>query len=159
MLSSIFGLDLPNFSFLYEYGGMPVELIIWSIFIGIVIASVAAIYVKLVLGSFVRALLAKKAVSPESALSLEESGFSKNFFLKASLRKKSTFRKTVFSEDEKSFYIPEEKTTRAEFMYDKKGNGVVVIVITILLFAIVAFLSAMILPWMLEIIRDIFSGS
>lgn len=156
---SLMNLDLPDFSFLYEYGGMSVELIIWSLFIGIAIASASVIYIKQVLGSFVRILLEKKAFSPESAVSLEEAGFAKNIFVKNSLRKKGTLRKTIFSEDEKRFYIPEEKAPRAEYVYNKKGNGVVGIIITIFLFAVVAFLCAMIVPKMLELLNGIFGGA
>jgi len=152
------GLELPSFSFLYEYGGTSVELIVWSLFLGIVLASVGVMYNKQILGGFVRLLLARKALSPESALTLEEAGYGKNPFVRFSLRKKSTFRKIVASDDELHFYIPEEKALHASCMYEAKSNGLMGILIAIVMFAIVAFLSAMLLPLLLDLIGSMFGG-
>lgn len=141
---------LPDFSFLYEYNGLSLDLIIWSLFVGVVLASIGIYYSKHVLGSLVNKLLDEKALSPESARTLEEIGFGKRPLIRFSLRKKSTFRKTVFSEDEKHYYIPLEKAEHAAFRYDRKGNTLFGIVMTVLIFAVVALLTSAFLPPILE---------
>jgi len=131
---------------------------VWSLFLGIVLAGVGTVYNTQILGGFVRLLLERKALSPDSALTLEEAGYAKNHFVRFALRDKSTFRKIVASEDGKRFYIPEDKAIHASFRYEAKGNGLVGFAITVILFAVVAFLTSMLLPVLLDLLGSMFGG-
>ncbi len=86
------GLDLNSF---LTYKGMTLEIIVWSMFLGVIIGAFVILYNKSILGAFVRMLLETGANSPESAKTLEETGFSKNIFVKFSLQVKSTYRKII----------------------------------------------------------------
>lgn len=86
------GLDLNSW---LTYKGMTLEIIVWSMFLGIIIGAFVILYNKSILGAFVRKLLETKAYETESAKTLEETGFSKNLFVKFSLRIKSTYRKII----------------------------------------------------------------
>jgi ABC-type amino acid transport system permease subunit len=86
------GLDLNSW---LTYKGMTLEIIIWSMFLGIVIGAVAIMYNKNVLGAFVRKLIEEKADSPESAKTLAETGFARNPFVKFSLSIRGTYRKII----------------------------------------------------------------
>lgn len=81
--------------------GSSLELIIWSIFIGIVLASLLALYEKRYIGAFVRALLSQKANSPESAKSLSELGFKHGALIKMAMKGKSALSTVVFLDSDK----------------------------------------------------------
>jgi ABC-type amino acid transport system permease subunit len=109
------GLDLNSF---LTYKGMTLEIIVWSMFLGVIIGAFVILYNKSILGAFVRILLEAGANSPESAKTLEETGFSKNIFVKFSLYVKSTFRKIIQVSPVKSGYeikgdtVPLENTKK-----------------------------------------------
>ncbi len=69
--------------------------LIFSLFIGVLIASVLAIFNKGVLGDFVRAIAREDATSPEKAKTLAELGFLKNSAVRSALKKKGALRHTV----------------------------------------------------------------
>lgn len=109
------GLDLNSF---LTYKGMTLEIIVWSMFLGIIIGAFVILYNKSVLGAFVRKLLETGANTPEDAKTLEETGFSKNIFVIFSLQIKSTYRKIIHAspvnsgnEDTVST-VPPEKTKK-----------------------------------------------
>ncbi|MBR5313806.1 MAG: hypothetical protein IKU45_00140 [Clostridia bacterium] len=151
-------MQLPDFSFLSEYKGLSLTLILVSFLIGITLASVAMIYHQTFLGGIIRKIIEKGALSPEKALTLDELGYnSKNIFVKFALRENSTFRKHVKSpEDDKTkYYIPEEKRLGLEIRFRKKGNEAIGIVFTIILFAIAAFVLLTVIPWLVNQAKDI----
>ena len=154
-------MNTPDFSFLTEYQGSPLTLIVSSLFIGMVIASAAMLYHQLFLGGIVRRIIEKGALSPEKALTKEELGYSpNNFFVKIALREKSTFRKIVhgITEDKtERYYIPEEMRIRAEIRFRKQGNNAFGILLTVLLFLVVAYVSLTVVPWFADAIRNLFS--
>lgn len=86
------GLDLNSW---LTYKGMTLEIIVWSMFLGVILGAFVILYNKSVLGSFVRKLLETGSNTPETAKTLEETGFSKNVFVKFSLRIRSTYRKII----------------------------------------------------------------
>ncbi len=69
--------------------------LIFSLFIGIIIASALAIFNKGVLGDFVRAIAREDATSPEKAKTLAELGFMKNSAVRSSLKKRGSLRHAV----------------------------------------------------------------
>ena len=155
--------------FLQSYSGMSLELVVWSLFIGVLIASGMSFYNKWILGSFVRRLLADKAETPGSGKTLEEAGFGKNFLVKRALRSNLTLRRvvafslavgaptkidtetgepllTVENIDSARFFVPAEKNFRADMMYNQKRNDIFLILLSLLAFFIAAFLSLTIIP-------------
>ena len=82
---------------LLTQGSMTLGIAVWSIFAGVVIASFIALYYKQVLGKFVSKLIESKAESPYSALTLEESGFSKKVFVRLALGKGGQLRRVVYA--------------------------------------------------------------
>ena len=220
-------------------GSTPLELVIWPLFIGICIGAFLAVFIRVRLGALVRALIEKGAYSPDTAKTLAELGFNRNFFVKNALRTSSSFRKTVravnaeqtsFSEqtdiseqtkpsdttesepsensnlsakndnltatinqsatvlenngesdadspafsaeelanvstklekidvDRCSFYIPAEALDRARTTYDNTGSTVAFAFLTMLVFLIVAGVSMMIIPTMLEMLDELINS-
>jgi hypothetical protein len=153
-------MNTPDFSYWLpnNYEPVPLTLILSSLFIGIVIASLAALYHQLFLGGIVRRIIEKDALSPDKALTIEELGYKKsNIFIKFALRQKSTFRKTVLcrEDDPKRFYIPEERKLREEIRFRKKGNGILGVVLVIVLFLAVAYLLLTVIPWLTDSFKNI----
>ena len=89
----------------FDFGGatmVNLRVIVFGIFAGVLVASVYMVYVKSVIGPFVRKLLAEECLSEESAKTLEELGYTKNFFVRMALRG-SVLRSTVI-------HVPCEET-------------------------------------------------
>lgn len=174
------GLDLNSW---LTYKGMTLEIIVWSMFLGIIIGAIITLYNKSVLGAFVRKLLEIGATTPESAKTLEETGFSNNIFVKYTLQIKSTYRKIIQAAainnsvpdsvvtnekaakrkrkraqrpplSELKFFIPEEMTMRAHSFYSNKGTSLLIVIMTVALFLTVAILSLMIIPNLVQMLKN-----
>ena len=63
-----------------------IRIMIFSAFIGVLIASLYIIYVKNVVGAFVRKLLTEECLSEDRAMTLEQLGFLHNPFVRLALR-------------------------------------------------------------------------
>lgn len=74
---------------------MTLDIVIWSMFLGIVGGAFYSFYIKSVLGAFVRRLLTDGALSPETARGLDETGFAGNIFVRRALREGGAIRKVV----------------------------------------------------------------
>ena len=135
-----------NFDF--GSGGLiNVRIIIFGIFGGVLLASLYTIYIKNVVGAFVRKLRSEECLSQDRAKTLEELGFSKNPFIRAALRG-SLLASTVIHVEEESteqgtdaqdqarkgkssaeslsktrYYIKEEKKYAAELRFRAGGRG------------------------------------
>ena len=153
-----------------------IEVLVWALFIGFVIASFMIFYHKRIIGSFVRALLEKQASSPESALSIYDLGFGKNTFIRNALRSDTTLRRLVWELDDNmqkredgviysarsnmldinnaKFYIPEENRIRAELRYSAKGTDVFTIIIAVVLFMAIAYAALLLIPMISELIAS-----
>lgn len=153
-----------------------IEILVWALFIGFVIASFMIFYHKRIIGAFVRALLEKQASSPESALSIYDLGFEKNALVKNALRSDTTLRRLVWELDDNmqkredgvifsarssrldvnnaKFYIPEENRIRAELRYSAKGTDVFAIIIAIVLFMAVAYAALLLIPMISDLVTS-----
>ena len=81
----------------FDFGSgemLNIRIIIFGIFIGVLAASLYTIYVKNVIGAFVRKLLSEECLSEDRAKTLDELGFSNNIFVRRALRG-SLLRSTV----------------------------------------------------------------
>ena len=73
----------------FDFGSgemLNVQIVIFGIFAGVLLASLYTIYVKNVVGAFVRKLLSQACLSEETAKTLGELGFSHNPFVRMALR-------------------------------------------------------------------------
>lgn len=154
------------------------ELVIWCMFIGMVLATVYMFYEKKVIGAFVRALLSIQASDIASAKTLMELGFAKNYPVRSALRKGGALRKLVwetgdnYMENENGvkysarqtpmdlntarFFISEENRIRAELRYSEKGSDIFILIITILVFLMIAYLAVIFLPELLTLLENNF---
>ena len=130
-----------DFSYFLGYETSTLNLVVTSVFIGIVIASLAMIYDKRYIGNFVRKLLKKEALGEEEAISLKEAGYRKYSPIRFSLREGSNLRKRVKAvgeNGEKKYYIPKENADDAEIHYNKKGTNIAILLSSILIFVLLA---------------------
>ena len=122
--------------------------LILGVYFGLVIASFVMFYNKNVLGALIRRLDEVGALGAESAKTLDELGFSKNIFIKLSLKRGNTLRKLVaiapaegeacerdltlflasvegikYSVDTERFYLPQSKRDVAVGRFRRKGSG------------------------------------
>lgn len=160
-LASLFTIEAKeykNFSFDEGDIGM-VYLLVFGICIGLVIASLYTLYQRSVPGALVRALLATSSLTPETAKTLEELELGALGFLRLELRHNLILQKTVCTVEAEGeptrYYIPEEQRYRAEGRFDKKGNGPLQFVLTVLLAAGLAILLFKLIPLVLSMIDAI----
>lgn len=145
-----------------------IQYVIIGIFFGIILASLSALYNKRVLGGFIRALIKRGATSPEAAMTLSELGFSKNPFVKYSLSRGYTLKRSVCRIDTEEaaegaaaksdrdgldgarFYIPEEKKYAMENKFEAKGTNWLTFALTVIISLVLVGATVLFLP---EILR------
>lgn len=140
------------------------NLIIWSIYIGIIGAALICLYNGVFLGRYVKHLLKNEARSSDKAISPFDAGY-KNIFLKRALKNSTAFKKIVISDDndesdvlKKHYYISEGNGERAKNLYAQNGaNPIFIIIIAIVLLVLVAFLYY-VLPSLIDMTKN-FLGS
>ena len=142
------------------------ELVIWSIFIGIMIGVFAVFYTRRILGSLVRRIIENGCTSPETAMTLCELGCSKNFFIKSSLKggilknavcviKNNDSESQGINPEEDKLYIPEEKRHSSELRFSGKDTDVFGIIIALAVFIALAFALTKIIPYITDLIGDL----
>lgn len=170
-------ISLSTINEIFNSSVMSFELVVWSIYIGFIIASVMSLYYKRYLGAFVRALIENEAFSPDSAMTLEELGFEKNSFIKSQLRGRGVFSALVYQKDDKveihgnsaipvyhdkidfttaSFFIPYELRIRAEMKFEKKGTHIMGVVVAIIAFFILALLATIYGETLWDLAKSVF---
>ncbi len=111
--------DYANFS-VNTSSNISFQTLIFGLFIGINLASLAIIFDKRVLGNFVRKLISEECLSPASAKTLSELGYMKNSAVRGSLRSGITLRKVVRCvEEEEHQRALAEKRQEYEDMSDE----------------------------------------
>ena len=90
-----------------------IHIIVFGIFIGVMIASLYAIYTKNILGAFVRKLLSEEILDPSNAKTASELGFSKNPFVLRELSGYTLGR--VVNSVEKDEFLERVKREREEY--------------------------------------------
>lgn len=157
-----------------------IDLTVWSLTVGFILAGILIIYHKRIIGKLVRKLLAEGANSPEKAKTLRELNLHKNIFIRMSLKSEtSALSKLVFEAeddvkfDEKfhvipterkkrdletaRFYIPMEITYRAQIRYEKKNTGILELIFLIVIFVALAVIIVSFFPKVYEYFRGWFS--
>lgn len=126
---------------------MTVPMLIWALYIGIAIGVFMTYYNKAVLGKAIRALLEKKAYGADNALTAEELGFAKNRMILNSIRRGVLARFVHTTDDEPNrYYLIEDERHRAELRYSNKGTDLFVVIVSLVIFLLVAFVLARYLP-------------
>ncbi len=168
MLSSLMGA--------FEYDGtVSLEIVIWSLFMGVVIAALITYIKCTVLGVFVRRLLKAEGTASENAKSLKELDLEKNILVRLALLSKKPYSgavKAVLADgteldntrrlpngtdrDQLKYYIPKEKAFRAELTYKRKGNDLVTVIVTIVLFLAIALLAFTVIPYLISMASSVF---
>lgn len=77
--------------------------ILFGLLFGLIIASFAMTFNKRFLGKFVRAVLSAEVLLPESAKTLEELGFSRNYLVRHGVRKGTNIRTVVKCREEEEY--------------------------------------------------------
>lgn len=84
---------LPDLSEILIYTGeIPITVIIWSLFLGVLIATILSFVIKVKFGIFIRTLLKMNADSPETAVTLEQTGLKSRFFVRRGLKIHSNYQ-------------------------------------------------------------------
>ena len=148
----------------FSFDASDAKMTLWvlvGLCFAVILAALYVLYERNVAGAFIRALLDREALSPESAKTLDELGFNKNPFVKFELAHSAVMQKTVkmveepereeateqdaplneVQGDNRRFYIPEELKYRAAQRYENKGNGPVQFIITAVLAVVVTALA------------------
>ncbi|MBQ7699475.1 MAG: hypothetical protein IJT49_03935 [Clostridia bacterium] len=172
MLSELFNNDYsPDFA-------KSVPVIIICLFIGVVAAAAISLYHKHVLGSFIRFLRSSGACDENTAIRLDTTKFGNNVFVKTAIKNGRTYACVLRSvlpegatdpEDlppkekrrakkllltQSGYYIPEELSFRADNIFSKRGTSVFSALFGILLFLIVAAVSLLIVPDIVELFKN-----
>ncbi len=140
------------------------NLIIWSLYLGIIAASIISIYNRIFLGRFVKVLYDRKAYDKETAIAPLETGY-RNIYLKRALKKSITFKKIVVTDDttntdilQKKYYLSENNRERAKNLYAQNGaHPLFVIFIAILMIALIALLYK-VLPDIIDMTENFFNS-
>lgn len=149
------------------------EAIIFAFFIGACLAGFAAIYHRKTIGRLVHYLLENEAFSADSAKTLREAEQDLNLFLRLTLRRNVAFQRIVRTvappEDKKEkrsfsdvpLYIDPKERDRAEKMYSKYTAAdatVFNVIISIAVFAIIAYLSYLFVPELISMAQNMFKS-
>ncbi len=86
-----------------------VKNIILGIFIGLSVAAFSVVFNKRVLGDYVRTLLKAEALSPDTAKTLEETGYLKKVAIRSAVKKSINLRRVVKCREEEAYYAEIEE--------------------------------------------------
>ena len=140
-------------------GNVKIQYITWGIFAGVAIAVLMIFYYKKIFGSFVRSLMICEAFSPESARSIEEIGQADNHFVTQNLAKGKGVAKIIEKTEENGvakYYIPEKQRERAIKQYSDNTSTVWTVIISILIFAVFAFIAFFAVPVIAKLLTNTF---
>ena len=162
-----------NFS-VTEQAASIVNKIIPALIVGIIIAAIATVYCRRVVGQFVRTLIEKEALSPESGVTLFDTGAFRSTVVRRELCRGTLLRKIVLCREEQAFlsekgrdasyridftkdhfYIPEELRDRAQIRFNPKGSGWLTVVLTVVLTPVVVGLFCRFMPNILQLIDSL----
>ena len=135
-----------------------VQIVLWGVCIGAILASLLALYQQTVPGKLVRALLSAEAFSAETAVTLASLGLAGRPLIARELKRGAMLKKFVLcteGEGEVRYYIPEELKYRAATRYEKKGNALVSLAVTVILSFALALLLMKLFPVVLTMVDAI----
>lgn len=95
------------------------EMIVWSLCVGLAIGAVASYINRRVVGDFVRRLLKEEIHSPEKAVSLAQSGCAKNVFVRHALRQGTALRRIVLCANEEEMVLKQPSSQKSAVFFRK----------------------------------------
>lgn len=136
-----------------------IPMLIWAIYIGIVIGVLAMYYNKIYLGSAIRAILDRKAIEEENAKTAEELGFAGKRLILSAIEKGilAKYIKTIEKDGVKRYYVTEEDRVRVDLRYSAKGTDLYIVIVSLIIFALVALVAARYLPELIAMAGDLAS--
>ena len=157
-----------NFSVTEQAAGI-INKIIPALIWGIILAAIATVYCRRIVGDFVRTLIKKEALSPEAGVTLFDAGAFRSTIIRHELCRGAFLRKVVFCREEQEFlaekepnttykidftkdhfYIPEDLKYRAEIRFNQKGSGWLSVVLTVVLVPVIVGLLCRFMPNILQ---------
>lgn len=150
------GVDTMTLAKLLTGSDTTVASIVWPLVIGAFISVVISLVNKRTVGKLIKKLIELKATTPESAISLEEAGLSKNGYLRYATRPTSTLMNLISITDDKKLYISEEKSFRAETTYVSDRASYVTIIVAAVIFIAAGILMNNVIPKLIGFAVDIF---
>lgn len=151
-----------------------INKIIPALILGIIFAAIATAFGRRTVGGFVKTLIEKEALSPETGVTLFETGAFRSTVLRRELCRGAFLRKVVFCREEQAylnekgkdaiykidftrdhFYIPEDLKYRAEIRFNPKGSSWLSVVLTVILVPVFVGLLCRFMPNILQFIDSI----
>ncbi|MBQ7298723.1 MAG: hypothetical protein IJW77_02665 [Clostridia bacterium] len=151
------------------------NLIIFALFVGACLAGFATVYHRRTIGALVRYLLTEEAFSPETAKTLREAEQDLNIFVRMNITRNVAFQRIVCMVDmpktdengkkislsDIPLYINPKERLRAEEMYSAKTSedaNMWMVLLSIVVFAIVAYISSFIVPDLISMASNFISS-
>ncbi len=91
---------------------LTLELIVWSICAGLMAGVIGSYISRRVIGAFPRRLIADGIHTPEAAVTVTDTGFGRDFWVKRALREGGSLRKMVILANPDDFPPKEDSTAR-----------------------------------------------
>lgn len=160
-----------------------VTTIVFSMFIGVSIAAFISLIYRYYYGSFIRFLLNGNAQDEQSGIRLDKTVYARRPILLHAISQGTLFKNVLrYTEPEETFplgekpalkerrkaartalltrryYIPYEMTFRADNLYNKKGTNLFTAIMSVVLFAVVAAMSLIIIPDLLTMLENFING-
>ena len=154
-------------------GGTSLRWIIWVLYAGILIGSVAATFDKYFCARFIAALLERGADAEERALLLSEVDVSGKWYLRRALRPGKPLRKmlsaSVADADSSGtdtrenrsavsdirFYLPEDQQYLAQLRYQNGSHPIRTLIAAAVLLTIAAVLAQTVVPELLTVLDNL----
>ena len=140
------------------------EMIVWSLCVGLCLGAVMSYLNNRVIGGYARYLLKNGICDAERAQTLTEAGYGKNLFLRSALRDGKPLRRLVrFVGEEDTvkvdpkatkIYIPEEYRITAELRYEERGNSLPNLILSVLLLIALALVVLFVMPELLQLVDN-----
>lgn len=142
------------------------RIVVFGLSAGLFLAMLYTLYLRLVPGSLVRALLKRGASTPKSAQALDSLHLRAHALVVAALAHNATLQRLVkiapASESENNegnrharYYIPEENVFRTEALYSKRGNPIIQLLLALFGCTALAILLCKLIPVALSMIDAI----
>ncbi len=151
-----------------------IHTIVYAMAAGIFIACLLAVYYRSLLGRLIRYMIKQKVFSPEQAVSIEDTPYKKNIFIRSALASGNAYGNVLYYTDgercecirpkgkrpskeqirQRKYYIPDEFRYRAEFMFKKKGNNLGTVLISIILIAALVVFCLFAIPDLLTMLDN-----
>ncbi len=150
MMMTAFFLDIQMIS---------IPMLVWALYIGIVIGILSMYYNKVYLGSAIRAILDKGAIEEANAKTAEELGFAGKRLILYAIEKGilAKYIRATEKDGVMHYYVTEEHRVRVELRYSTKGTDLYVVIVSLILFLLVALLAARYLPELIGMAGDLAS--